>query len=257
MSRPNYAIGIDIERSGARKCDETIAIGATVVDEDLNIVDSISLLGYFPNKTQFEKRCWDEFWSKHQDILSYLVYTGELTKEQNQKRMINELMEFRKKWDIASRNGECNIVLVSDNKVYDGGFINEMIFEHTDSLPIPYDTLGKYRKFWETHSMQRGLLMAIDPAGKQDWGLSERIEKLFDIPPSKIPHDHTPANDAYNIAREYQILKGIESGKYKKRIKFWRIFILSISLSIICMIIYQSFVSLAIYKQRLKRNPPI
>ena len=78
-------LAFDIERSGSTDEYDTIAIGASVVDENLEELDSLLLLNYRPNETQFEDRCWEQFWSKHQEILDKLEYTGTLTKEERDR----------------------------------------------------------------------------------------------------------------------------------------------------------------------------
>jgi hypothetical protein len=83
-------LAFDIERSGATNKNETIAIGASVVDEDFNKLDSLLLLGYVHRKTQFEQRCWDEFWSKHVYVLDSLKYDGQLNYNDRQKEMIEQ-----------------------------------------------------------------------------------------------------------------------------------------------------------------------
>lgn len=207
-------LAFDIERAGALDTQNTIAIGASVVDEDLKELDSFETLGYFEGKTQFDPRCWDQFWSKHKDTLEKLKYNGELNQYQREAEMVCGFLEFRLKWEEKAEKEGFKLELVADNNVYDGGFINQMIFEHTSMLPIPYSVKGEYSPFWETHSEQRGLLMAVYPEYKSDRGYSARVNRIYNIPESDKESDHTPANDAYNIAREQQVMLGIRDGKY-------------------------------------------
>ncbi len=223
-------LAFDIERSGGLGIHDTIAVGAAVVDEQLNVLDSLLLKAYFGReKTAWEPRCWDEFWSKHESTLETLRYDGPLSKDERAAEVVAGFQAFRRKWEArAEKEGE-TLELVSDNKVYDGGFVNDMIFKFGDgqNMPLPYRATGglsaKYGKFWETHSEQRGLLMAVDPEfkpGKDEktdrWiGYTERIEQLYGIPPWDVKHDHSPENDAATIAREQQILLGIKKRKYR------------------------------------------
>jgi len=219
-------LAFDIERSGGRTCDDTIAIGASVVGPDLTELDSLFLPGYFgKDQTHWEEACWEEFWSEHLVTLTLLVYNGDLTKAERQREMIKRFQLFRSKWERIAQDKGCKLELVSDNNVFDGGFINQMINEHyPDALPIPYTSnVGihgnksqNYKRFWETHSEQRGLLMAIDPEYKKGGGYARRIEELYQIPPSSRLHDHDPSNDAYTIAREQQILLGIRDGRFSR-----------------------------------------
>lgn len=240
------ALAFDIERSGATDKQDTIAIGASVVNEKLEELDSLFLQGYVPYKgrdsnrltqiirqlltfdkerdyTIFEPRCWDEFWSKHEDKLKQLQYHGERSYISRQEEMIREFQKFRRKWENYASENSIKYYLVSDNKVFDGGFINQMIFRHLpNEMPIPYRASdGKYSSFCETHSMMRGLLMSADPGYKLEWGFFKRIGEIYYFPESAKKHDHRPDNDAYTIAYEFQILRGIQAGVYRR--KNWEI----------------------------------
>lgn len=213
-------LGFDIERSGAGFEHDTIAIGASVVDQDFKELDSLLLLGY-TDDTKFEQRCMDEFWSNHKDVLEKLRYTGNLTHNERQKEMIQEFQEFRKKWETYATENNCVLELVSDNNVYDGGFINRMISDYTGDMLIPYTaSTKKYRPFWETHSEQRGLLMVADPSYDNNWGFSKRIREIYEIPQTTKEHDHMPNNDAYVIAHEQQAMLNIRVGNVRLRKRY-------------------------------------
>jgi len=216
-------LAFDIERSGGRAEHETIGIGASVVDSDFKELEYIFLPGYFPKThltpTVFEQRCWNEFWSKQGETLNILEYKGPLGKTERQREMIEHFQQFRANWEKYAVENKCTLELVADNNVYDGGFLNELICQHTSGLPIPYTASRpqKYKSFWETHSEQRGLLMGVDPSFKNNWGLGKRINELYDVPEMRKNHDHNPANDAYTIAFEQQVLLGIRDGRIQLR----------------------------------------
>jgi len=224
-------LAFDIERSGATPDFETISIGASVVDQDFKKLDEFFVKGLFvgEEKTIFENRCWIECWSKHPEQLEKLKYTGISTKEVRHAEMIIGFQEFRKKWELYAKVNDYNFELCSDFNVYDGGFINQLIHEHVPEYhPIPYNARPKenggpeYAPFWETTSMQRGLLMSVDPEFTSDWGLTDRIYELYDIPScvdKEIAHDHLPHHDAYTIACDLQILHGIRDGSIMKKTK--------------------------------------
>lgn len=175
--------------------------------------------GYILGVTVFEEKCWKEFWSKNQEVLSKLEYKGDKNKKKREKEMIEEFQAFRHKWEKYCDENNIKLEIVSDNNIFDGGFINKLIFDNcgADIMPLPYSTTGKYKPFWETHSVIRGLLIAIDPDFKDDWGFSNRIAKIYDIPEMEKQHDHLPDNDAYTIAFENQVLLGIRDGTIRKR----------------------------------------
>lgn len=208
-------LAFDIERSGAFADNHTIGIGASVVDSNFKELDRLFLPGYSEKDTNFEKRCWDEFWVKIPDRLKELTYNGPLTYDERQKEMVESFLTFRDKWAKYAVENNVKFELASDNNVYDGGFINQMIFQHTKEHPIPY-LLGSFSGFWESHSMQRGLLFAVDPTYTKKWGFTEHIRKLYDVN-VESKHTHNPADDAHDIAVDMQILFGIRAGTIKRR----------------------------------------
>ena len=214
------ALAFDIERTGATDKYDTIAIGASVLDENFKELDSLLLLGYFPEETKFDPLCWDEFWVKHPEILKTLKYKGTLNYEECQKDMITKFQEFRTKWEAVCSVQNHELVLVSDNCFYDGGFINNMIFKYLpDRMPIPYAASGEqdYMPFQETGSIFRGILKVVDPTYDKERGHKYHIRKLFWLPKKTKPHDHNPENDAYGIAYNWQVSNAIGTGKIKRK----------------------------------------
>ena len=59
--------------------------------------------------------------------------------------------------------------------------------------------------------------MAVDPSYKNNWGYTKRISELYDVPEQRVNHDHNPANDAYTIAFEQQVLFGIREGRISRK----------------------------------------
>lgn len=212
-------LAVDIERAGATNKYDTIGIGASVINENLEELDSLFIGGYKPEVTKFEPRCWEQFWSKNEKQLKILEYNGEKKYDERQKEMIQQFQQFRREWETYAREKSLNYYFVSNNKVFDGGFINMLIFDYCpQDMPIPYAASdAKYSTFFETHSVMKGLLMAVDPEYKLEWGFFSRICELYDFPKAKKQHDHHPANDAYTIAYEFQILRGIQEGRYHRK----------------------------------------
>ena len=79
--------------------------------------------------------------------------------------MINSFQEFRKKWEKYAKDNNKTPILASDNPVFDGGFINQLIFKYLSNvMPIPYSASEQeYSAFFDTHNEQRGLLFSVDP----------------------------------------------------------------------------------------------
>ena len=126
--KKQIVLAFDIERSGGTAEYETIGIGASVVSSELEELDSIFLPNYYPGITKFEPKCWNEFWCKFPEKLEILKYDGPLSSQEREKEVITKFQEFRKKWEIYAKENGFSYYIVSDNNIYDGGFINDMIF---------------------------------------------------------------------------------------------------------------------------------
>jgi hypothetical protein len=59
--------------------------------------------------------------------------------------------------------------------------------------------------------------MIVDPNYKKDWDFTKRINELYETPVIEKKHDHNPANDAYTIGYDQQVLLNIRSGRVKMR----------------------------------------
>jgi len=216
-------LALDLEHSGL----ETIGIGASVVNSEFKELDRFFIAIYDLAQTKFSDRCWDTFWSKNVKTLNELLYSGANKKKEDREReMIIGFQEFRKKWEIEAKKLGKKLLLVTDNNVFDGGLINELIKKYLPGMePIPYSAsrnLGgnqEYNPFWETFSQQKGLLAVVEPTFKSDWGFTDKIFEIYDIEKPKVEHDHNPANDAYTIAYDQQVLLGIRDGRIRKKVR--------------------------------------
>lgn len=217
------ALAFDIERTGTTCVNgDTIAIGACVVDEKFRVLDKFLTLGYNPRDpdAKMEPLRWTSFWVKNQDTLAKLECDDSLPKAQRQERMIRDFHNFRKKWEIKCAKTNRKLALCSDNNVFDGGFINAMMAQYLpDQHPIPFSAVEpqEYAPFWETHAMQRGLLMTVDPLFDSDWGVWDRIQEIYDVPAQGVVADHMPDNDAHDIAFQFQVLRAIQRGVIGRR----------------------------------------
>lgn len=194
--------------------------------------------------TVFEDRCWSGFWSKHPDKLLELEYKGYLCKADMEKEAISILNQFRAKWEVFSASKKAKLVVVSDNVSFDIGMIDQLMRRYfPDRRPNIYKASDntKYNGGNPcTHSMQRGLLAAVDPNwllcetkdSDSKWmrwldidydgeippqatrSFAERIRYLYQIPKHELEHDHNPMNDAYTISGEYGAIMLISHGYY-------------------------------------------
>jgi hypothetical protein len=215
----DIVLAFDIERSGGTAKYDTIALGASVLNSEFEELDSLFVPNYFPSESKFEKKCWDEFWCKQKDQLELLKYDGPLSKDAQEKEMVEQFQCFRKKWEIYACENEFTFTLASDNNVFDGGFMNDLIYKHfPDVYPIPYlASTQEYGTFYETTSQQKGLLSIVDPSYVKQWGMTDRIKSIYATSPEKYAHDHHPAHDAYSIAFDQQVIFGIQKDIIRKR----------------------------------------
>lgn len=235
MSKRLITLAFDVEATGQKLGDhgvgEVIALGMKVLDEDLNELDGMTIGAYRKRDKndikQFEKQCWDDFWSKHEDKLEKFEFDPKITVVDRAKELTLQFQEMRAKWEEFCRENDLDYELLSDNKIYDGEKMNQLILRFTDDLTLPYSASKytktddpvlrqRYNKFPETTSMKKGFLIGYNH-GKEKKLKWEDIEQEFEIPKATVQHDHMPENDAYCIARDRQILRGIETGKFKKR----------------------------------------
>ena len=154
------------------------------------------------------------------DKLAILKYEGPHTKEERMREVILTFQQFRRNWETWAEENGYQYLLVGDGLSFDAWFINALIVKYLPSeLPLPYSaSTQKFSPLVETSSEQKGLLMAVDPSFSSSWGLSSRINELFKVPSQEREHDHNPANDAYSIAFDQQVLFGIQDGKIERRV---------------------------------------
>lgn len=203
-------LAFDIQRSGYTDQYDTIGIGCSVVDEDFKELDKLFLPGYIKDVTKFEKGSWDNFWSLRPKLLELCTYRGDLSHDERQKEMIVAFQEFRKKWESNCTASGDELFLVSDNNVFNGGFINLMIFRYLPGvLPIPYSASSpqEYCTFFETRSQQRGLILYEIPDSTVLWELRDYVK---DARRCRLPQrdklETYSSGDAYIIACDQQML---------------------------------------------------
>ena len=206
-----WVLAFDIERAGATEEFDTIAIGATVLDSNYVALGSYLSTCYVPGETRFEKKCYDEFWSKHKHILKALENVDtKLSRKEKEKQMITGFVDFVKAWENKAQQQHVQLHRVCDNSPFDVHFINILIYEYYNSTlnPFPYQfNTRQYGSLWETHSMMKGFLLATNNAEKarsKNWGFSGIIRKMYPhLPKCAITQDHMPHHDAHVIAHQF------------------------------------------------------
>jgi hypothetical protein len=97
--------------------NDLIAIGASVVDENLNELDILLLKGYFPTNLDFDLISFYNFWVYHLETLKYLTYEGPLTKHDRQTEIINEFLFFIDTWLLYSKSNHLQLKIITDNNL--------------------------------------------------------------------------------------------------------------------------------------------
>lgn len=213
-SKPKIGvIAIDIEKTGRRNEDDdpifaigiaTAPIDATSFDQvkagsvalDLKKPKDMDWADYW-KKSNFEERCWNEFWSKHVEILDSLQDKYNIHMVAGRKEFAEWIAFSLKLFEEMYEK----TIIVTDTTLFDTVCVGSelKLFKLT---PLNYDNLGNYRSGVEVDSFISGLFGIDD---RSDW---ETRSGYFDayIKPlllKEVDHDHHPENDATSILLKY------------------------------------------------------
>jgi|SRR5581483_3330835 len=174
-------LAIDIETGGCMVgAHPLIAIGTYLITPDLKEAKRFTFK--FDLK-DFEKRCYDEFWSKHLDKLQHFKDSP-----------TNTIQEFANYVDSLDEKYP-NLIILTDNAAYDIGFINYYYAKELQRKPLQYKKNGSYRVITDTDSFYYALL----PNPTDNWVWSSKIQEKFQID-VKDTKTHYPEEDAQYIA---------------------------------------------------------
>lgn len=179
---------VDIETSGPSfSRNGIIAIGYCVGLLDGTVISKKRICMDLPENSCFNERCWTTFWNFQQDILKELQQNT-VTPELGIREFSNDLHIFEQLY---------NLKIVSDNPVFDIGFINYYLDKYLNDKPMYYTRDGlTYRTVYDMNSYNFGVChQRYDQPTIED---SEIIEK-FGIDLNNVIHDHRPENDAHYI----------------------------------------------------------
>jgi len=196
-------IALDIESRGmSPKKHGILSIGMCIgsAEEDLVLIKKRFDLEPLPGQ-QMEKRCQDEFWSKHQDIYAILTQDPKPVKE-----VMTAFRAIIDKWHAVAED----VYLVSDNPAFDFGLLNYYLDEF-DLLPLSYkrNKEGKpeYVALHDSDSYARG---ALGQGFNAQWVndtevIKEHLHAQDTL--NKDSHNHLPEKDAEFIYRlHYQVV---------------------------------------------------
>lgn len=191
-----FYLGVDVETTGQNLTQHAmIALGAVVMDEQFNELETFA--GYLKmNKSRvWEQRCVDEFWSKNQTILEKIEKNAN-----NPYVVMNSFVEWLSLLDAKFKD---NLVVVSDNVGFDVAWINEYLSIYTTRPSLDYrwcDIEKKYvyRRIWDTNSVMHGALL-VNTGKVIEWN----VETALEVQNDRWKNDHDPLNDARNVAANY------------------------------------------------------
>ena len=130
-------------------------------------------------RSEIEKRCMDEFWSKHEDILS------RIEKEARDTDIVwKEIAQFIDGLETLYPHETHKIIFVSDNPAFDITLIDVNLKRTVGRLPLRYTTAGVYR-------------VINDPSEQRVW--FPKRNEMDAFVKANSSHDHLPDNDAEHI----------------------------------------------------------
>lgn len=185
MAAKTY-VAVDVEKKGDGPAFPVIQIGVAWGTNLKDIKTRSFCFDYHSGdrKVEFQKRCFDEFWTEHLDILARI-----------EKEAIEPTAQWRAFIEFWDKFDE-NVVIVSDNPAYDIEAIDFHVWEEAKRFPIRWTADGKYRKVCDPGQQMKGLLKGTQNA------IRRRADKV-------APHDHWAENDAKNILAQYFITRNM------------------------------------------------
>lgn len=214
----NWFLAFDIESSGPRYSNDILSLGCAVRDNEGKEIDRLLIKNYYPSETNFEKECL-KFWEQNLEVLKSLTYTGKLTKEENTKRLIKTFMDFLKKYQLMANKKNVKLIILTDNKTFDCGFINFLIDKYLPESykPLPFNTIsGNYDKVYETNDFIRAIL-STEKGDFNCLNNYNELLKVYNFEECNVPYTHLPDDDSSVLAYTMFIIKNIIEGKIKKR----------------------------------------
>jgi len=216
-------IAIDIEKTGCRdeNDDPMFAVGIATAPIDATSIDQVFSFSValnlqkpesmnwsdFWKEKGYEERCWDEFWSKNENILDLLQDPIRILQYDSRELVAlwinNTLM-------VCERMYEKTIV-VTDTTLFDTVCVGSELKRY-NFIPLNFTRKGEYRSGVEVDSYIAGLFKISDPC---DWKLMGDVNQKYIDPLllGKVEHDHHPENDAKSILLKY--LAAISYAKQK------------------------------------------
>jgi hypothetical protein len=196
MIKQTLLCAIDIETSGPNIIKNgilSIGICAGTITGEIVVHKRIDVKLH--RSKSFDTKTWDDFWCKNKKILEII--------QEHPLEECAAIIEFINIIDILE--DDYKVIIISDNPVFDFGFINYYLAFYINRLPLHYDKNGSFRPVYDTDSYSRGVL------GKNYNNIftddKEVIKKLnIQLPPTDISKKHLPEYDAEYIYQLHRMV---------------------------------------------------
>lgn len=202
MEKPtDRFICFDVETTGAFlpgfkvSNNQLLAIGYCVIDLkrtapiSYKIVHTDLCVLHVPGPDRFEKRCWDEFWTK--DGAPALE---KLRKHPNPLQEAEAAIWIRDALRVW-QNFEGQVHMCSDNPAFDFAWIDNLVSRYIAIPPVSQYSVVKKNCYTRPLDIKSAALAALELKGYDSpWRQWNVVSKTFDV-----AHDHSPQNDAQNI----------------------------------------------------------
>lgn len=213
-------VGIDIETTGVYQGNDLIILGSIVAIDPVTM-RIVTREIFEPNenmfgrripkpsdgetyedvwvKCGFEKRCYQDFWSKNLELLEKIQRDYDNIVSDDDASLASRVNSILQKIEEASSE---SLTIVSDTMAYDTVFVSGLLITH-GYKPLYYSRGGRYRWIYHTSSYFLGIWGGnIAGMDRDDWrdydDWLKNVVGVMDGCPTD--HDHNPENDAITIA---------------------------------------------------------
>jgi hypothetical protein len=220
--KETFVLSFSIVRTGITDSYNTIGIASTVVDKNYELLDSFEMGCYFNKNygeydTNFDEKYKKTFWEDKQELLNKLSYSGDLDPFEQEGEMIRGFMKFVLKWESKAQETGFILEVATDNPAINAGFINIMIYEHTNMYPLPFTTDGNSRILLDVVSQQKGVLSTLCTWSVDPSRYSSIIRKIYNVTEDITKYKTVDylLDTVYSIAKDQQILNNIRNNVLK------------------------------------------
>jgi hypothetical protein len=178
-------LGVDVEKKGAMFKHPVMQVGVAY-GTCMNDIKTASFCFDYKS-VPFEKRCWDEFWCKYEDVYRRICAAAQPAPAQ--------WLAF-KKFLLNLENSADRVEPVTDNAAYDVTAIDHHLDKDAQRAGIRYSSKMEYR--------------AVHDSTEQVKGLPTYYRKAIRAKTDKLaPHTHWAEDDAKGILVHFFLTRAV------------------------------------------------